>query len=326
MIDFVVTWVDGTDPAWIKQYNKYVTDDKKIDVANIRYRDNGLFKYWFRCVDKNAPWVNKVHLVTNGQIPNWINTNCKKLNLVKHSDYIPEEYLPVFNSHPIENIMYKIPNLSEKFVYFNDDFFIVNPVSEEDFFTSDGIIKDFACLYNLPMSRFGLILLNNEIALRKKYSITDAIKLNKKLWFSNIDIKNSCITKLLYRWRSSACIRWSHFGQPYTKQLFHDCWKEYYEDFERTMHSKFRCDTDINHYLVREYALLKGMFSVTPVFKVNKYMDLTDPIEEICKNIISKKYKQLVINDQDVSDSDNRYNKIRDAFESKFPCKSQFEI
>ena len=51
MIDFVVTWVDGMDPAWIEQYNRYVTDDKRIDVANIRYRDNGLFKYWFLCVE-----------------------------------------------------------------------------------------------------------------------------------------------------------------------------------------------------------------------------------------------------------------------------------
>ena len=88
-IDFVIMWVDGSDPAWLEEKNKYL--EKKIDTSNAinRYRDMGLLKYWFRGVEKLTPWVNKVHFVTWGHIPSWLNTNNPKLNIVKHEDFIP---------------------------------------------------------------------------------------------------------------------------------------------------------------------------------------------------------------------------------------------
>ena len=85
-IDFVIMWVDGSDPAWLEEKNKYL--EKKIDTSNAinRYRDMGLLKYWFRGVEKFTPWVNKVHFVTWGHIPSWLNTNNPKLNVVRHED------------------------------------------------------------------------------------------------------------------------------------------------------------------------------------------------------------------------------------------------
>ena len=80
-----------------------------------------IFRYWFRAVERYAPWVNKVFLVTNGKFPDWINPDNPKLVLVKHDDYIPEEYLPTFNSCAIELHLHRIKDLSEHFVYFNDD-------------------------------------------------------------------------------------------------------------------------------------------------------------------------------------------------------------
>lgn len=104
-IDFVIPWVDGSDQEWIELFNKYAPSGKKknIDFSAERYRDYGLLKYWFRGVEKFAPYVRKVHFITNGQKPDWLNTDCPKLNWVKHSDYIPQDCLPVFSSHPIDN-------------------------------------------------------------------------------------------------------------------------------------------------------------------------------------------------------------------------------
>ena len=79
-IDFVVTWVDSNDPQWKAEYAKYKNIDVKEEKA--RFRDWDLFKYWFRAIEKNAPWVNKVYLVTNGKNPDWINPNHPKLVLV----------------------------------------------------------------------------------------------------------------------------------------------------------------------------------------------------------------------------------------------------
>ena len=85
-IDFVITWVDGNDPEWQKERNKYLSD--KIDLnsnqnADCRYRDIGTLRYWFRAVEKYAPWVNKIHFITWGHLPKWLNTEHEKLNIVK---------------------------------------------------------------------------------------------------------------------------------------------------------------------------------------------------------------------------------------------------
>ena len=117
-IDFVLLWVDDSDPESIAQRNQYAPEKKfLIDEGEARYRDWGTLKYWFRAVEKFAPWVNKIYFVTCGHVPSWLNLDAEKLVHVKHSDYIPEEYLPTFSSHPIELNINRIKGLSEHFVY-----------------------------------------------------------------------------------------------------------------------------------------------------------------------------------------------------------------
>ena len=89
-IDFVIPWVDGGDPEWLKQKNEY--SGKKTseeDARDIRFRDWDTLKYWFRGVEKFAPWVNKIHFITWGHLPEWMNTENPKLHIVNHKDYIP---------------------------------------------------------------------------------------------------------------------------------------------------------------------------------------------------------------------------------------------
>ena len=132
-LDFVITWVDGADVNWLKEKQKYRFD---IDIDNsiARYRDFGTLKYVLRSIDKFAPWVRNVFLVTNGQVPEWITFDNPKLKLIKHSDFIPHEYLPTFNSNAIEWNLHKIEGLSENFVYFNDDVILTDYVQPSDFF------------------------------------------------------------------------------------------------------------------------------------------------------------------------------------------------
>ena len=137
-IDFVVLWVDGNDPQWQAQKAKY--QGKTLDDSNAahRFRDWGLMPYWFRAVEKFCPWVRKVHFVTCGHVPQWLNLDCPKLNHVKHSDYIPAEYLPTFSANTIEMNIHRIPDLAEHFVFFNDDMFLVRPMAEDAFFREAG--------------------------------------------------------------------------------------------------------------------------------------------------------------------------------------------
>ena len=138
-IDFVITWVDGSDPKWLTDRAKYVLEDERIDES--RYRDWGFLRYWFRAVEANAPWVRKIHFVTYGHIPEWLDVSNSKLHIVKHEDFIDKKYLPTFNSCAIEMNLHKIPGLAEQFVYFNDDMFLNKPVKPE-FFFKDGLPKD----------------------------------------------------------------------------------------------------------------------------------------------------------------------------------------
>ena len=184
-IDFVVTWVDMDDPVWKEEFHRYSgkIDNSVNEISEARFRDYGFLKYWFRGVEKFAPWVRKVHFVTSGQKPDWLDENHPKLNLVSHKDYIPEQYLPVFNSNLIEIYMHKIPNLSEQFVYFNDDFFITNHLSPNRFF-EDGLPKDIAAFRkNTGFSQFEKMLKNNIRLINKHFDKKEVFKRDGWKWF-----------------------------------------------------------------------------------------------------------------------------------------------
>ena len=168
-IDFVIPWVDGSDPNWITEKNRYIEEDG--DKRNQRFRDWHLLKYWFRGVEKNAPWVNRIHFITWGHIPAWLNTNHERLSVVFHEDYIPHKYLPTFNANTIELNLHRIKNLCQKFVYFNDDIFIIKKIKQADFF-----FKERPCSMaglgipgGLEEKIYNNILLNNNRILNKHF-------------------------------------------------------------------------------------------------------------------------------------------------------------
>ena len=129
-LDFVITWVDGSDPAWLDEKSHFASGSE-ADNRKERYRDWDHLKYWFRGIEKNAPWVHNIYFVTWGHLPAWLNTAHPKLHIIKHTDFIPPQYLPTYNSHTIELNLHRIPGLSENFVYFNDDVFLIRPVKAE---------------------------------------------------------------------------------------------------------------------------------------------------------------------------------------------------
>ena len=132
-IDFVLAWVDGSDPDWQRR-KAQIVGDASADDGVFRYREWGLLPYWFRGVEKFAPWVRKIHFICDQEPPAWLNTDHPKLHIVRHEDYLPDAYRPAFSSHPIELNMHRIPGLSEQFVYFNDDMYLISARSPEDFF------------------------------------------------------------------------------------------------------------------------------------------------------------------------------------------------
>ena len=99
-VDLVYLWVDDKDENWIKKRDSFLNPELKSEaVSCCRFRDNDELKMSLRSVEKHLPWINKIFVVTDGQIPRWLDTENPKIEVVFHEQFIPQEYLPTFNSN-----------------------------------------------------------------------------------------------------------------------------------------------------------------------------------------------------------------------------------
>lgn len=173
--------MDGNDPAWQKEKRKteHVPEvTAEADDRNERYRDWDNLQYWFRGVEQFAPWVRKIHFVTWGHFPKWLNTEHPKLHIVKHEDFIPSEFLPTLIPIPSNGIFTGL-GLSERFVYFNDDMFLLNQIHPENFFIGE---KPWICwpcspdVANTDNEVMPYIYLNNAMLLAKYFKKYENMK------------------------------------------------------------------------------------------------------------------------------------------------------
>lgn len=135
-VDVVYTWVDGSVPAFQAALHRYAGTEADLTAADLcRYRNNGELRFSLRSLLSFAPWVRRIHILTNGQVPSWLESPHPRVHLVTHAEVFPElEGLPTFNSNAIEMCLHRIPGLARRFIYFNDDVFLGRPVRESDFF------------------------------------------------------------------------------------------------------------------------------------------------------------------------------------------------
>ncbi|KAM3858748.1 N-acetylglucosamine-1-phosphotransferase subunits alpha/beta [Diretmus argenteus] len=106
------------------------------DVSASRFEDNEELRYSLRSVERHAPWVRHIFIVTNGQIPSWLNLDNSRVTVVTHQDIFQNHsHLPSFSSPAIETHIHRIPGLSQKFIYLNDDVMFGKDVWPDDFFS-----------------------------------------------------------------------------------------------------------------------------------------------------------------------------------------------
>ncbi|GEA51317.1 exopolysaccharide phosphotransferase cps2G [Vibrio inusitatus NBRC 102082] len=131
-VDIVYTWVNDCDALWLDKRKKYLYKTTEEEITN-RYDDQDELKYSLRSVAKFAPWINHIYIVTDNQKPNWLKYN-SKISIINHEEIIPNKYLPTFNSSVIELFIHRIPNLSENFLYLNDDVLFGRNLNFSDFY------------------------------------------------------------------------------------------------------------------------------------------------------------------------------------------------
>ncbi|MFJ1973863.1 stealth family protein [Streptomyces sp. NPDC087903] len=151
-IDVVYTWVDGQDPEWQRRRAAYAGVAYHPEADNTaRYINRDELRYSLRSLSQYAPWVRTIHLLTDDQVPSWLDTEVPGLRIVSHKEIFSDpNLLPTFNSHAIESQLHHIEGLSEHFLYFNDDVFLGKPVVPQDFFLANGLSKFFPSSVLIP--------------------------------------------------------------------------------------------------------------------------------------------------------------------------------
>lgn len=332
-IDFVVLWVDSNDEKWQKEYLKYKNLENKNNKhgTNLsRFRDWDNFHYWFRAVEENCPWVRKIHLVTCGHYPDWLDITNPKLNLVKHSDFIDDKFLPTFNANTIELNIHRIKGLAEKFVYFNDDFFINKPLSQEFFFKNnkpcDYLVID--SLRQVGVDHFFGCIRHRSMSLANKYFKKKAVI--KKHFFKiyNPIYGIGFILNILnYPMGSFSYLSTPHLPQAFCKSTLSEIWELEREYLYSVCENKFRQATDVNQYIFRNWHLLKGEFY--PVYPYNRglFKNISSgKLELITNNITNAISPMICINDSEVTDDyENLKKALNDVFFKRYPNKCSFE-
>lgn len=141
-IDLVYTWVDDAQPGFRARLERHARDPH--DLNPNRTRDNlDLLRFSLRSVERFAPWVRNIHVVTPCRPPKWMRRDHPRLRLVTHEDLIPARHLPTFNSFAILTYLHRIPGISRRFLYLADDLCFFNPVAPTDFQDPHGRIRVF---------------------------------------------------------------------------------------------------------------------------------------------------------------------------------------
>lgn len=332
-IDLVIPWVDGSDPAWRAEKAKYEDSINNINNDEARFRDWGIFQFWFRAIERYMPWVNRVYFITWGHIPEWLNVHFSKLRIIRHEDIIPKEYLPTFSSHTIEWNIHRIPQLSEHFIYFNDDVFPMKQLDKEDFFCNGlprycAITKPIHMFNHMNAHRHARI--NGFGIMNSYFDIKQCIENNPEKWFTRQygeDIKYNIRT---YEEGEIYGMHLSHLGVPFRKSTMEAFCKEFSESVKSTCQRRFRSSDDIMHQCVQMWEIFHGTFE--PVGK-SYYGSLLYPtaenIEQVVEAIRGESNRMLCINDFEFLRGDEWYlvrKKVQEALTERFPEKSSFEL
>ena len=307
-IDLVYLWVDGSDPKWQAKRNAFIgkTEEKSTINCKGRYADNDELKYSLRSIEMYAPWIRKIFIVTDNQVPKWLNLSNPKIRIIDHTEIMPAESLPCFNSAMIEHFIYKIPELSEKFLYANDDMFLNKAVNPDTFFTEDGLpiirlinskLRDFFLKFKklflrIPIKYYIETILHSSKLVEKKYGV----KYNGKP-HHNIDayLKSDC---------------------QHTENLFKD-------EIEKVLSNHIRKDNDIQRILYSYVAMAEKRCNQVFVTQKTSFRFHIQNHKHYAK---LERYNPVFfcMNDSEYANDDDR-KKVTEFLSKRFPHKSQFE-
>lgn len=328
-IDAVIAWVDGADPVWQAEKNRYCSAGG--DGGLCRYRDWGLLPYWFRVLEAFLPWVRRVHFVTWGHVPSFLNISHPKLHVVRHTDFIPAQYLPTFSSHTIELNLHRIPGLSAQFIYFNDDMFPLRPMEKTDFFQSG---LPCTCGSEVPWTFQGGVgvwehaAVNGLGVINRHFPKREAVKKYRKKfvcpqdrWQDNV---RTLALEALFPDRFVG-FRNLHAPAAYRKETLEAVWRAEPALLDSTCRHRFRSPEDVNQWVFLWWQVASGQFAPRNVD--NLVSDITPvSVQALCSAIENQSHEFICLNDPEGEvDVVCLSRQLQGAFEKILPCACAFE-
>lgn len=296
-VDFVVTWVDSSDTNWLNKKSKYCntnisSEDRRFGFDNISQVE---ISTCVKSILFNAEWCRYIWIVTDNQIPIFYQflPDCYKnrVKIVYHDKFIPRDVLPTFNSHTIETHIHNIPNLSEKFIYMNDDMYFTKKVNKSHFFCGDK-----------PLWRTSLLFNYKHLGIFKCFFPKHSLDFLR----CSSNISHMCDKKMIWRY--------SHHSVPLTRRMFL-CSDRIYGKLNEMSNNRFRGRNEVPpiHLAVMNayYNGLGEIFEPQPLRgsgyyytkfyeKWEKYHDI-DSYHEICINNLDSLEKAHALHNRIIS-------------------------
>ncbi|HVJ64105.1 MAG TPA: stealth conserved region 3 domain-containing protein [Bdellovibrionota bacterium] len=352
-IDFVVLWVDGNDPSrqeLLKHHIREATGtahltDPEGAASKKRIRDWGTFPYFFRSLEKHAPWFRKLHLITPSPLPVWLNADHPKLNIVRDEDLFADpSHLPTFNSNAVQAHLDKIPGLAEKFVLFDDDVFFLKNTPATRFFENE-LPVDFVCLYDrrpikLKTFAWGHALSQTFEKVESHLGLTAERMLQLPLVHPNHDDNFNSYNQIhIEKLKSGkfehrpSLMHLLHVPQPLLKRIVVEVNQIFAEEFARTSAARFRSPDDMLWSAYRYWHLGTNQFVPHHRYFESGYVPLSQNLEHVKKIYAQNDNPEVFFtcfNDElNSSVPEAEEERIRewllDILQSKFPSRSSFE-
>ncbi|NHB68928.1 stealth family protein [Perlabentimonas gracilis] len=337
-IDLVYLWVDGSDEQWLAKKNAALAKDvgnlPASSVRGTRWANHNELLYSLRSVEKFAPWINHIFIVTDGHKPHWLNTSNPKVSIVDHKEIIPSHKLPLFNSNAIEMFLWKIPNLSEHFLYACDDMFLGKEVRPDFFFDEKGdpivIMKQrtrsFANLddkspvnrrlFSIKTART-IKFVYKQLGVKFNLSFKHAIEPIRKSYMANnfITLEQYLLETTITPFRDVNNLQ--RIVMPLYDNTFG----------RNTIVLNWRVGSQRITYNHKEDSLPKRIYNSLLWFTATilgyiQY-DCIDKQWNLIRNI--KKYQPTLFTINDFSDKESSFRQASEFIQSMFPTKSEFE-
>lgn len=281
-VDVVYTWVNHLDPNWQSLHLEALESGRLPqgqhasvnDMARFQNRDE--LKYSINSLRRYAPWIRNIFIVTNCELPTWA-ANDRQIIGITHESIFPHiDDLPTFNAFAIEACLHRVPGLSEHFIYFNDDVFLLRPVKIEDFFPSENEVSVFVSRHDIPVHW-------SENLRPVEYSMLNVREI------------------LTQRFGFDPKKKLEHAPFPLLKSLMFEIEEEYSASLADTRSHAFRYPTDLplSTTLHAYYSLATGRGRIKKI--PSRYIDIGDPFFVLLilpySSLMRNKYTFLCLNE-----------------------------